>query len=398
MATIPAYEHDPTLRELQVEILEVGEDRGQHWACLDDTILYPEGGGQGADHGWLGGVRVLDVRRHGGMVRHLLAAPIALGPALLRLDWERRFDHMQQHTAQHLLTAVALARFGWPTTAFHLGLEVSDIELGVPTLARDQLDALEETVATEIRAAHPVRCFRASREEAARLSVRSRLLPEGLVGDLRLVEIAGVDLNTCGGTHVSSTAEIEAAKLLGTEPLRGGTRVFFVAGGRLRRRLGEQEVRNAALRGLLDTGESDFVATITLKLGQLHDAERRLRATEEELAEAHARALAGSEATVLHASFEGRDAAFLQRIARRLQADAPTKAVLLTSGTQGAGTFVLVGGDRVRVDVAATGRAIAGVLSGRGGGTGRVYQGKAGTLQATDKALELLWAAVEETR
>src|SRR5690606_19218545 len=155
---------------------------------------------------WLGDVEVADVRREGGLIRHILSAPVAAGPARLRLDWPRRFEHMQQHTGQHLLTAVALSQLGWRTTAFHLGPELPDIELDVPALSRERLDVLEDAVAAEIRAARHVRCFRAGPEEAARLPVRSRMLPEGLVGDLRLVEIEGIDLNTCGGTHVRSTA------------------------------------------------------------------------------------------------------------------------------------------------------------------------------------------------
>ena len=167
-----------------------------------------------------------------GAIRHVLASPVAPGPADLRLDWERRFDHMQQHTGQHLLSAVAQDRFGWATTAFHLGPDVSDVELAAPSLPAADLARLEEAVAAEIRAARAVVPRRVPLEEFRALPVRSRGLPEGFTGDVRLVEIAGVDLNTCGGTHLSNTAEIELVALLGTEALRGGTRVFFAAGGR----------------------------------------------------------------------------------------------------------------------------------------------------------------------
>ena len=126
---INAYESQPYRRELEVEVVTVGEDGGRHFAVFDDTILYPEGGGQPADRGWLGSSEVIDVQRVEGEIRHLLDSPAVVGPATLKLGWERRYDHMQQHTAQHLLTAVAADRFSWQTTSFHLLPAVCDVEL-----------------------------------------------------------------------------------------------------------------------------------------------------------------------------------------------------------------------------------------------------------------------------
>ena len=123
------------------------------------------------------------------------------------LDWPRRWDHMQQHTGQHLLTAVASDRFGWQTTAFHLGGEVSDVELAVPSLASADLRALEDVIAEEIRRQRAVSARRVSRETYQALPVRTRGLPADISGEIQLVEIEGLDLNTCGGTHLRSTAE-----------------------------------------------------------------------------------------------------------------------------------------------------------------------------------------------
>lgn len=222
---LPAYERDPRRRELDAEVIAVGEESGRPWARLADTVLYPEGGGQPADHGWLGDVAVEDVQKRGGEVVHYLASAVSPGRATLRLDWARRFDHMQQHTAQHLLSAVAADRFGWETTSFHLGAQTCDVELAAGALPAEQVSELEEAIAVEVRAARPVTTRRVSPEAMAGLAVRSRGLPAGHVGDVRLVEIAGIDLNTCGGTHLASTAEIECVKLLRSEPMRGGVRL-----------------------------------------------------------------------------------------------------------------------------------------------------------------------------
>jgi alanyl-tRNA synthetase len=394
MSAIPAYEREPYRVELEVEVRAAGEESGRRYVVLDDTVLYPEGGGQPADRGLLGEVAVVDVQRRDGELRHYLAAPVLVGRARLRLDWSRRFDHMQQHTAQHLLSALAADRRGWPTTSFHLGDRACDVELEVPVLAAGQLEELEELVAEEVRAARPVTARRVSAEEYSRLGVRSRGLPEGHVGDVRLVEIAGVDLTTCGGTHLRSTAEIEAVKLLGTEPMRGGTRLHFVAGGRARRRLGEHEARLAELRRLLEAPEADLAAAATAKLEQLRDAQRRGRLLEERLADALAEALAARARPLAEVHLDDADGSLLQRLAARFQERAPEGVLLATASGAKGGFFALAAGPAAALDVRAAGARVAELLGGRGGGSGRLYQGKAGALDRRPQALAALAAAL----
>jgi alanyl-tRNA synthetase len=393
MKSVPAYERDPYLQALQTEIVEVGVEAGRPFALLADTVLYPEGGGQPSDRGWVGEVAVLDVQWCEGQIRHYLEKTARTGFVAVRLDWRRRFDHMQQHTAQHLLTALAHDRFGWPTTAFHLGEQVCDIELDVPELAPVELDMLEETAAEEIRAARPVSVRHVSPEDLAALAVRTRGLPADHHGDVRLVEIVGVDLNTCGGTHVRSTAEIEVVKLLGTESMRGGTRLFYVAGGRLRRRLAAHEARSARLRSLLGAPDAEIVAAAEARLEQGRATEKRVRTLEEELAAAFAEALSAREGGVVSLHLEGKDAAFLQRVAKRLAA--PGKAALLTASAAEGGFFVLAAGEGVALDVQAAGRQLVELLGGRGGGSGRTFQGKVPSLAARERALERLAALID---
>jgi alanyl-tRNA synthetase len=302
----------------------------------------------------------------------------------VELDWVRRFDHMQQHTGQHLLTAVAEQRFGWHTTAFHLGEQLSDVELDTPKITPQQLADLEEAAAAEIRAARPVTARRVDPEEYAALPVRTRGLPEGFTGAVRLVEIAGIDLNTCGGTHVRSTAEIEGVKLLGTEAMRGGTRLFYVAGVRLRRLLGGHHERSAKLRALVGTSDEELPAGVSAKLDQLKDAQRTVKALEEELAAAAGRALAAGSEKVVSAHWPERDLAFLQRVAREFVRLAPDRAALLTAGNEAQGAFVLCAGESAPIDLAAAGRGVAEILGGRGGGSGRIVQGKAALSRRAD--------------
>jgi alanyl-tRNA synthetase len=390
MSELPAFEREPYRTQLETQVLRVGEEGGRPYAVLADSILYPEGGGQPPDHGFLGTVAVLDVQKRAGETRHYLAGPAEVGPVSVRLHWPRRFDLMQQHTGQHLLTAVARDRFGWETTAFHLNEAVADIELDVAKLPWDQLRELEEAVAAEIRQDRPVTCRRVTREELSGLDVRSRGLPEGFQGDVRLVAIQGLDLNTCGGTHLGSLAELECLCLLGTEPVRGGTRLFFVAGGRARARMAAHEQRNTELRVLLGVPEPALAGAVAARLEQLRALEKRVRTVEDELAELVVAGLAEGSKTVVEHHFEGKDAAFLQRAARQLVALAPAKTAFLTASADGQSFFLLASGESSPLDTVALGKEIAGLLSAKGGGSARMFQGKAASLEGRAEALARL--------
>ena len=388
----PAFERDPTLAALETRVLHSGEEQGRPFVVLEDTVFYPEGGGQPCDLGTVNGHPVVDVQKSGGEIRHYLERALPVGPAALVLDWARRFDHMQQHTGQHLLTAVAQDRFQWATTAFHLGPSVCDIELATPGISPAALERLEEAVATEVRAHREVAARWVSPEAYALEQVRSRGLPEGHAGAIRLVGITGVDLNTCGGTHLRHTGEIEALKLLGTESIRGGTRLFYVAGGRARHRLGVHEQRTAALRALLGAPDEELVPTLQARLDQLLALEKRLRRTEEELAESLSTGLAARPGALVEAHLEGRDAGFLQKLARGILALAPAKAVFLTTEVAGQGLFLLSAGEASTLDVPLAGKAVAAALDAKGGGSGRTFQGKAPGLTGRAEALACLGA------
>jgi Ser-tRNA(Ala) deacylase AlaX len=388
--SIPAYHRDCYLTELTADVVTIGEEDGNPFAVLADTLFYPEGGGQPADHGRLGGAEVLDVQRRGEEIRHYLSRPVGEGPVRLELDWSRRWDHMQQHTGQHVLTAVALRDFDWRTTAFHLGAEWSDIELDAPRLDRADLYRLEEAVAREIHAARPVDYRTAEVSDFERLGVRSRRLPEGFEGTVRLVDIEGLDLNTCGGTHCRSTAEIGLLCLLGTEPMRGGTRVFFVAGDRVRRRMAAHEDRNLQLRSLLDTGDDKLSEVIALRLDREKELARAVRRLGEELADVAAATLCADDAQLLDAHWQDRDMAFLQRVGRTIAEAAPDRRALLSSESEEGAIFLVVAGESSGLNIGEAGSAIAAALGGRGGGRGTIYQGKADSLRDRDHALQIL--------
>jgi Ser-tRNA(Ala) deacylase AlaX len=390
----PAYERDPYLRELDVEVVRVDTQGGSTYAVLDDTLLFPEGGGQPADHGSLGGVAVLDVRRVDGEIRHYVAAPVTTGSCGLTLDWARRHDYMQQHTAQHLISALAADRLGWRTTSSHLGAERSDIELAIEVGQADpaRLAQLESMVVEEILADRGVRARRVPPEAMADLEVRTRGLPAGHSGDVRLVEVEGLDLNTCGGTHLSSTGQIETVKLLGVEPMRGGTRLHWLAGGRVRSRLGDREALAYDLRSLLGTSDAEMVGTVEGKLERIVALERRLRAQERELVVAAVNQLLPCSEAVAAGHFPDATPAFLQQVGRAFVDAAPGGLALLTAGPGREGSFVVAAGADCPLEASVAGARVAKILEGRGGGAAPIFQGKANDLRQRESALAALRA------
>lgn len=261
-------------------------------------------------------------------------------------------------------------------------MSVSDIELTVPGLTSEQLADLEEEVTTEIRAGRPVSQRWLEGSSGPGMNIRCRGLPDGFSGELRVIEIEGIDQAACGGTHLHSTAEIETVALLGTEPMRGGTRVFFVAGGRVRRRMAVHEARNAELRSLLGTADDELAGIVANRLEQIRRLGKRDKMLVGELAAALAGRLALSEEPVSHLHLPGHGPELLQQLARRFVAGTGGRLALLT----GDGFFVLASRD-TELDLARLGTEVAEILDGRGGGKGQLFQGKAAAVDNHPQAL-----------
>jgi misacylated tRNA(Ala) deacylase len=378
-------QEDAYLRSVTTEVVACTEVDDGHAAVLRETVLYPEGGGQPDDHGTVGGEQVLGLRWREGQLEHLLPTAVE-GQVEVTLDWSRRYDHMQQHTAQHLLTAVAQDRFGWATCAFHLGVEHSDIELDRPDLPPGALDELELQVNAVIREDRPVTTRRVALEEVARLEVRTRGLPDGLAGPVRLVAIEGIDLNTCGGTHVARTAELQTIQLVGIERMRGGTRLYYLAGGRVQQRLGACLERESALSERLSCGPVDHVAAVDRLQQELRESRRVQRAVALELAGFLGRELARQQGVACLHRPEA-EMELLRAVARAARAERGEPFWALITGGEREGLFLLLGPPERLAEV---GPAVADLLGGRGGGSGELFQGKAERLDRREQALDLL--------
>lgn len=220
------YYHDSYLTEFSAPVASVDPDGLR--VRLQSTAFYPESGGQPADTGIVAGIPVIDVTDEDGDIVHILERPFPHPPDTVvtcSIDRNRRIDHIQQHTGQHLLSAVLAELFGYETISFHMGVSVSTIELATPSLDLAALEAAELSCNAHIAANRPVRI---SFEDAG--SVEGLRKATARQGSLRVVTIESLDRSACGGTHARSTGEIGCVLLRATERIRGNTRLTFVCG------------------------------------------------------------------------------------------------------------------------------------------------------------------------
>jgi|CXWL01.1.fsa_nt_gi alanyl-tRNA synthetase len=369
--TTRLYYTDATLLDFAATVVDHDGDMTR--VILDQTAFYPTSGGQPHDTGMLSGVPVIDVLDDDVRIIHVLAAPLPLGEVRGTVDAARRIDHMEQHTAQHLLSAIAADTFGWETASVHFGADHSTIEFAVANGTDTQLAELAARAQAAIRAALPVVV---TFEQAAGAVVAGLRKAPPREGELRVVTIAGLDRSACGGTHVASTAAIGPIVLTGVEKLRGHLRVGFLAGGRVLAHLAERDALVATLARTLSCAEAELAALIPKRQEELQALRAQLAALEAELAVHRVRALldaatpdaVGVRHVVHHATTES--AALLKAMAQAVAAE--PKAVLILVSTP---SVVLGSSADSGVDVGALLKATIAAHGGKGGGSPRLAQG-----------------------
>jgi alanyl-tRNA synthetase len=364
------YHTDAYLGQFDGMVLD-RQDGGRR-VYLDRTAFYPTSGGQPHDLGRLGGVAVVDVVDEGERIAHLLAEPLAATAVTGELDWERRFDHMQQHTGQHLLSAVAAELFGFETVSVHFGPATSTLDLDTPAIDAASVAAVERRANVVVWEQRPVAV---TFEDAA--SAGGLRKPTDRSGVIRIVSIRDLDRSACGGTHVRSTAEIGPVFIRGVERVRKTVRLEFVCGGRAIRaartdrellaRLASQTSAAAAdLPGVLESQRADLKAAVSARR-EAEDALAQYRARE--LYEATAPGAGGLRWAVVPdapglESAKGLAQAFAALPRAVLVAAIPSSPAVLIATSADSGVDA---GSRLKTALAAAG--------GRGGGSPRLAQG-----------------------
>jgi alanyl-tRNA synthetase len=395
--TIRLYYSDSYLKEFSGLVLQRHIIGGRPAVVLDQTAFYPTSGGQPNDTGTLGNALVLDViENEAGDILHVLDADPADNRVRGQIDWTRRFDHMQQHTGQHILSQAFIVAAQAPTVSFHLGQETSTIDID---LAPPPVSVIEETETLATRIVfedRPVNIFSSDREKLSSLGIRKESQREG---EIRVIDVEGFDRSACGGTHVRRTGEIGMICILGFERYKGGTRVEFVAGYRaLKKFHGDNEILKRL--GKIYSSSPDLLPELSEKLLQERSALSRdnqklhEQILEMEAADLLLNAKKTGSGVMVRRVFAGRNLETIKLLAHKLAATPHACAVLATDSCQ----LVIARSADMTGNCNEAIKQVTAKFGGRGGGKPELAQAggiPSGSLKSCLDALEEFFSNVQ---
>jgi len=370
------YYSDSYLTEFEARVFQQNQAGRFFEVRLDRTAFYPTSGGQPHDLGSMEGHRVAEVvDGPDGTIIHRLEHPLPPARVRCRVHWPRRFDHMQQHTGQHILSQSFVRVASLATVGFHLSAEYSTIDLDAAEVDPDALRSAEDLANSIVYQNRSVTSKLAPPDEAAALNLRKPSQREGI---LRVVSIRDFDISACGGTHVSRTGEIGGIFINRVERVNRRTRVEFVCGGRAlrsyRRRLGDLD---RIAKGL-SVAPQDAPDRVEKQTREMKTIRKRLKAKDEWLAELLAQDLFDQAPSkegvrIVTHHFEGEERAFLTLLAQRLLACGPCWILLGNGGEQA--QLLLARSESLPGDLRPVMKECSLMISGRGGGSPALVQG-----------------------
>ncbi|XP_025830493.1 alanyl-tRNA editing protein Aarsd1-B-like [Agrilus planipennis] len=361
---------------------------------LKDTILFPEGGGQPCDYGFLNDKPVFQVTRKEDKAIIFVTEPFNVGDSVeQKVDWPRRFDHMQQHSGQHLITAIIDREFKFPTVSWWLGEEVSHIELDTPFITPEQISSAEEIVNELIRSGKKVSVEVIKESNSANeIKARTRGLPDDHKGDIRIITIEDVESNMCCGTHVTNLSQLQVIKLLHSEKSKrkNKTLLYFLVGNRVLKKLSSCLEREAKLTTLLNNNPNQHYELVERLQKNTKLINKNLQSVLKELAIAEAQKLKNS---VPHPKFfihykKEADVDYINTFLREINDTETVTFLFLAVGDEKTtGNIVLYGQES---DVQNLGNQISNILEGKGAGKGKKFQAKVTKMANMKKAEELI--------
>jgi alanyl-tRNA synthetase len=380
------YYTDSYLREFHARVLDRTPDGATLY--LDRTAFYPTSGGQPHDTGSIAGRAVVDVIDDGERIAHRMASPVDAAEVDCRIDWTRRLDHMQQHTGQHLLSAVFIEQFGIETISFHLGQEISTIDLETPAVEMAKVVAAERRSNEAVAENRPVLV---TYEDA--VAAGDLRKPSDRAGTLRVVSIDGLDRIACGGTHVRLTGEIGPILIRRLEKIRNCVRVEFLCGGRAVRRARADYDALSRIAQAFSTSVDETPQVAAAQLDAAREGDRIRRKLESDLARYQGRELYEGAAP-------GENG--LRRVSRRLPKGTMEELRALAQSFTAQPKAVFVGAVEQPASVMLATSADSGIeagkilqplvtqAGGRGGGSPRMAQGSVPSTEALDQVVRAL--------
>lgn len=400
------YYQDPLQRSFSATVVHAASRDKGYCVVLDQTCFYPEGGGQPADRGTLNGIPVVDVRKEDDAVIHVLARPLhGEGEPLQQegtgvhgeLDWEHRYDYMQQHTGQHIVSASMVHVGGYNTVAVHQGERYTTVECDHAEITDSQLARIEELANATVGRNLPLRAFEADESEARKLGLRRE--PK-VAGTIRIVEIDGFDRVACGGVHLPTTGEVGMIKLVGTERIRGNLRTIWKIGGRALDDYREKTAIINALTERFSAQQHEIVERAEKLDSAVKQAQYNERALLKRLCTVLSDRLLERAVTTATAPRPEPEGAF-RLVTHRFENEQPElfrgvlESLIERSGT--CACLVNVNGDRLQwiigcspevpLDFASAKKALLPLIGGKGGGRPSIWQGVGDRPAAADAFL-----------
>ncbi|MCX8160134.1 MAG: alanine--tRNA ligase-related protein [Candidatus Saccharicenans sp.] len=386
-ATERLYFQDAYLQEFSARVTGRESREGNPVVVLDRTAFYPESGGQPHDLGWLDAVRVIRVEEENGLILHFLEKELsAVDQVRGRIDWPRRFDHMQQHTGQHILSQAFYEVVKGETLSFHLGQEESTVEIGIPAIKDETLQRVEELANRIVFSDLEVKTYFLSEMELTTVPLRK---PPKKSGPVRVVEVSGFDYSACGGTHCRRTGEVGLIKILKQEKIRGNLRFSFVCGFRALR---EFENRRRFLQSasvVLSAEESEVAACVEKNLAELKNLKKRQKKLEEKLSFFEAREmLAGNPGGIISGLYPDKSPEEIKFLALNLVHQAEVLAVLAAYRNENF-HLVVAASDSLKVDVRGVIPVLQAEMQFKGGGSPTLVELVSPEKDKAGRAIEL---------
>lgn len=353
----------------QTRVTETIEREDGLYVLLEETAFYPHGGGQPCDLGAIQGIPVLDVISEEELVLHKLERLPNEESVTCQIDWNRRFDHMQQHSGQHLLSAVCLEKHNFMTLSFHLGEDYCTIDIEVPELSADQLYSIEREVNRQIYLNHNILSYFVTGEEASQLKLVKQ--PK-VTENIRIVEIKDVEYNACGGTHVSSTGEIGIIKLLKAEKIKANTRIYFKCGYRALEEFNTSQQILGTLSSKFNTGKDEIIDRIEKWENEQKLLQAEIYLLKEKNDDYVVQELLNEQAGKMIAQvFEDKSLKDLQSLANKLTSKCDLPVLLATSAEN---KVVFAQNGSTEISCGAFFKAHLGSYNGKGGGSDKLAQ------------------------
>ncbi|MGP4077761.1 alanyl-tRNA editing protein [Halobacillus sp. K22] len=370
------YYEDPYQLEFDSTLVKIDKDERGPYVVLDATAFYPTGGGQPYDTGTLNGVEVIDVEEVDGEVRHYIKEEFLQNGEEVHgsVDRKRRIDHMQQHSGQHIISAVFDDQYSIPTTSFHLGSDTVTIDLDTNHLSEDLLQNAEEQVNQIILKNLPIEARWMTAEEANDYPLRKSLAVEG---DVRLVIIPEVDYNGCGGTHPASTGEVMGVKFLGWTKNKKQVRLEFVCGSRVLEKLGQKHGILKDMKQLIPRPDSRLVEEVSEMIQASKEKDKRISELEEQLLHYEARHIISETKgePVIQRVFKDRPIKSLQSLGKAIIEKASGTYLILVSEQEDQLQFVLAHGAEIDRNMNDIAKQAMPLVDGKGGGKPHFVQG-----------------------